>query len=91
MSTENTSDSSAAGRLVDEEALSFLWFQAASLTLRSLGVAQGHMMSDGQRLDSVARLGKLYLQHAEVLPDEAVLVMDCLIAAAGGLITPTEH
>jgi hypothetical protein len=66
MSAENTSDSSGSGRLVDEEALSFLWFQAASLTLHSLGVAQGRMMSDGQRLDSVARLGQLYLQHVEV-------------------------
>lgn len=91
MSAENTGDGSAFGRLVDEEALSFLWFQAASLTLHSLGVVQGHAMSDGQRLDSVARLGQLYLQHAEVLPDEAALVMDCLIAAAGGLSIPAEH
>jgi hypothetical protein len=91
MSAENVSGGSASGRLIDEEALSFLWFQAASLTLHSLGVVQGHVMSDGQRLDSVKRLGQLYLQHAAIMPDEAVLVMDCLLAAAADLVAKTGH
>ncbi|MCE7007081.1 hypothetical protein LWC34_30265 [Kibdelosporangium philippinense] len=77
--------------IVEQEELSFLWYQAAGAALVSLGVVRTLTMSDAERLDCVARLGKILLKHADVLSDESVMVMDRLVVAAAELTEPTRQ
>lgn len=78
-------------RLVDETTLSFLWFHTAAVALHYFGVKKIPLVSDAERLDCVMRLGKLHQQHSDLLPDESLLVIDCLVTAATDLTRVSRH
>ncbi|MPZ79662.1 MAG: hypothetical protein GEV28_04385 [Actinophytocola sp.] len=78
-------------RLIDETTLSFLWFQTAGITLHYFGAGKIQPVSDAEQIDCVASLGRLYQEHGHILPDEAQVVMDCLITAAIGLTEGSDH
>jgi hypothetical protein len=83
----DSKDRAAFGRLrlIDENMLSFLWFQAAGITLHYFGIGKIRPASDQERLDCVYRLGTLWCEHADILPDESAVIMDHLIGAATDL------
>jgi len=72
-------------RLVQEQELAFLWVQAAGSALVSLGLVQTLALSDDDRIKFVTTLGRIFQNHAEVLPDEAVMILDSLVQAAADL------
>lgn len=78
-------------RLAEENMLSFLWFQAAGITLHYFGIGTIQPATDGERIDCVRRLGELWREHADLLPDEAVVLMDRLISAADDLAAISGH
>jgi hypothetical protein len=71
--------------------LSFLWFQAAGITLHYFGIGKMQPVSDAERLDCVYRLGTLWREHSDILSDYAAVVMVCLITAADDLATVSGH
>lgn len=81
----------AGYRLIDDTTLSFLWFHTAGMALHYLGVGTIQPVSDAERIDCVARLAKLHREHEDVLSDESLLVVDCLIAAALDLMNISGH
>jgi len=90
-SNEGTESVPAGYRLIDEVTLSFLWYHTAGIALQYFGVGQMQPVNDAERIDCVARLGRLYQAHGDVLSGEASLVMDCLIAAALDLVEVSGH
>lgn len=76
---------------MDEATLSFLWFQTAGITLHYFGVGKILALSDEERLDCVTRLARLHKEHADILSEESLLVMDVLIAAAIDLTNVAER
>jgi len=78
-------------RLVDKNMLSFLWFQTAGITLHYFGIGKIQPATDVERLDCVLRLGKLWREHSDIFSDDAVLVMNFLIAAAKDLAAVHGH
>jgi hypothetical protein len=78
-------------RLIDDNTLSFLWFQAAGITLHYFGVGKIQPILDAERIDCVKRLAKLHQEHGDILSEEALLVLDCLITAAINLTDVSGH
>jgi hypothetical protein len=78
-------------RLIDDNMLSFLWFQAAGITLHYFGIGTIQPASDAERIDCVHRLGELWREHVDLLPDEAAVIMDWLITAANDLSAVSGH
>jgi hypothetical protein len=77
---------------VDETNFSFLWWHTAVMVLKYFGLAAGTPpISDAERLDAFARLGLLYHQHRDALPDEADLVMYWLLTRAQDLVEVSGH
>ena len=91
MSSCDTADMPDGYRSIESEMLSFLWYQAAGLTLQYFGVGAIRPASDADRINCVTRLGLLYQQHSDILPEEAVLIMDCLLSAAIDLQQVSGH
>jgi len=76
---------------IDETTFIFLWYHTAGMIMTYFGAGGMVPVSDAQRLDSVAQLGRLYQKHRDALTDKADLVMVHLVGAAEDLAGVTGH